>query len=71
MSERLVWHVACQITELNKIVNEHRDTLRKARSNFDKPEKMRELLLLLSGDITDRKTQVSNSLLPTFFLFFN
>lgn len=57
MSERLVWHVACQISELNKIVIEHRETLRKARSNFDKPDKMRELLLLLSGDLLDKKNQ--------------
>uniref|UniRef100_A0A183DJA7 Exocyst complex component Sec8 n=1 Tax=Gongylonema pulchrum TaxID=637853 RepID=A0A183DJA7_9BILA len=55
MSERLVWHVASQITELNKIVNEHRDALRLARSCFDKPDKMRELLLQLSGDVKDKK----------------
>uniref|UniRef100_A0A9J2PDS2 Membrane-associated protein gex-3 n=1 Tax=Ascaris lumbricoides TaxID=6252 RepID=A0A9J2PDS2_ASCLU len=48
MSERLIWHVACQINELYKIVNEYRDVLRIARSNFDKPEKMRELLMISS-----------------------
>ncbi|VDM37485.1 unnamed protein product [Toxocara canis] len=61
MSERLIWHVACQIGELNKIVNEHRDALRMARSNFDKPEKMRELLVVLSGDNRDKKAQMVNS----------
>ncbi|CAG9537731.1 unnamed protein product [Cercopithifilaria johnstoni] len=55
MSEKLIWHVASQITELNKIVNDHRDALVLARSCFDKPEKMRELLLQLSGDIKDKK----------------
>ncbi|OZC10769.1 Membrane-associated protein gex-3 family protein [Onchocerca flexuosa] len=55
MSEKLIWHVASQITELNKIVNDHRDALILARSCFDKPEKMRELLMQLSGDIKDRK----------------
>lgn len=57
MSERLIWHVACQINELYKIVNEYRDVLRIARSNFDKPEKMRELLMVLSGDNRDKKAQ--------------
>lgn len=55
MSERLIWHVASQITELYKLVNEHRDILRLARSSFDKPEKMRELLNALSGDTKDKK----------------
>lgn len=55
MSEKLIWHVASQVTELNKIVNDHRDALVLARSCFDKPEKMRELLLQLSGDIKDKK----------------
>ncbi|VDK88818.1 unnamed protein product [Litomosoides sigmodontis] len=55
MSEKLIWHVASQITELNKIVNDHRDALILARSCFDNPEKMRELLLQLSGDIKDKK----------------
>lgn len=65
-----MWHVASQITELNKIVNEHRDSLRLARSCFDKPDKMRELLLQLSGDIKDKKqvsffkSSVINGLLP-------
>ncbi|VDP16574.1 unnamed protein product [Onchocerca flexuosa] len=65
MSEKLIWHVASQITELNKIVNDHRDALILARSCFDKPEKMRELLMQLSGDIKDRKQLASNGLLRT------
>ncbi|KAL3981395.1 Membrane-associated protein gex-3 [Acanthocheilonema viteae] len=60
MSEKLIWHVASQITELNKIVNDHRDALVLARSCFDKPEKMRELLLQLSGDIKDKKQILVN-----------
>lgn len=55
MSEKLIWHVASQITELNKIVSDYRDALVLARSCFDKPEKMRELLLQLSGDTKDKK----------------
>lgn len=68
MSERLIWHVASQITELNKMVNEFRDPLRLARSCFDKPEKMRELLMQLSGDCKDKKQA---SYVPIFFFWFS
>lgn len=36
MAERLTWHIASQITELNKLVKEHREILHLARINFDK-----------------------------------
>uniref|UniRef100_A0AC34GYP1 Nck-associated protein 1 n=1 Tax=Panagrolaimus sp. ES5 TaxID=591445 RepID=A0AC34GYP1_9BILA len=57
MAERLVWHVACQINELLKLVREHKTELHEARISFDKPEKMRELTAKLSfADSTkDRK----------------
>ncbi|KAI1726140.1 membrane-associated apoptosis protein domain-containing protein [Ditylenchus destructor] len=48
MTEKLTWHVACQITELYKIIRDNRETLHAARVNFDKPEKLREVLNLLS-----------------------
>lgn len=44
MTEKLTWHVACQITELYKIIRDNRETLHAARVNFDKPEKLREVL---------------------------
>lgn len=49
LSERLIWHVACQITELKKLVLENREVLRTMRTNFDKPDRMRDLLSQLSG----------------------
>lgn len=45
MTERLTWHIACQITELYKIIREYREAIHTARVNFDKPEKLREVLL--------------------------
>lgn len=48
LSERLIWHVGCQINELYKIVKEHRDILNKARISFDKPDQMREYVSMLS-----------------------
>lgn len=43
MAERLTWHIACQITELYKIIREYREAIHTARVNFDKPEKLREV----------------------------
>ena len=48
MAERLVWHAACQINELYKLVRDHRAILSKARVNFDKPEQMREFVAMLN-----------------------
>ncbi|MFH4977682.1 hypothetical protein AB6A40_004391 [Gnathostoma spinigerum] len=58
MSERFIWHVASQVTELNKLVNEHRKDLLEARTSFDKPDKMKDLVLRLSLDSKDKKTHV-------------
>lgn len=43
MTERLTWHIACQITELYKIIRDYREAIHTARINFDKPEKLREV----------------------------
>uniref|UniRef100_A0A915M7G8 MULE transposase domain-containing protein n=1 Tax=Meloidogyne javanica TaxID=6303 RepID=A0A915M7G8_MELJA len=43
MEEKLVWHIASQITELFKIVREHNEQLLIARVNYDKPEKLKEV----------------------------
>uniref|UniRef100_A0A915DJ47 Membrane-associated protein Hem n=1 Tax=Ditylenchus dipsaci TaxID=166011 RepID=A0A915DJ47_9BILA len=48
IGERLIWHVACQITELYKIIRDNREALHAARVNFDKPERLREVLAVLS-----------------------
>ncbi|KAK0397830.1 hypothetical protein QR680_002290 [Steinernema hermaphroditum] len=59
LSERLIWHVASQITELNKIVRDNREILQAARTSFDKPERMRELVAQLSG--ADQRDRRNNS----------
>ncbi|KRY35987.1 Nck-associated protein 1 [Trichinella spiralis] len=43
LSERLMWHVAGQISELKKLVLQNRESLRAMRTNFDRPDRMREL----------------------------
>lgn len=43
LNENLVWHIASQLQELKKLVVVNRDVLQSLRSNFDKPENMKEL----------------------------
>lgn len=63
MAERLVWHVACQINELFKLVRECKKDLQEARISYDKPEKMREITAKLSVADTskDRKQSKESS----------
>ncbi|CAK5086077.1 unnamed protein product [Meloidogyne enterolobii] len=51
MEEKLVWHIASQITELFKIVREHNEQLHIARVNYDKPEKLKEIVTSLSTSL--------------------
>ncbi|KRX97190.1 Nck-associated protein 1, partial [Trichinella pseudospiralis] len=51
LSERLMWHVAGQISELKKLVLQNRESLRAMRTNFDRPDRMRELFRHLT--VTD------------------
>ncbi|GFV82976.1 membrane-associated protein Hem [Trichonephila clavipes] len=44
LNESLCWHIASQVTELKKLVVSNKDILMALRSNFDKPEQMKELL---------------------------
>ncbi|XP_075529048.1 nck associated protein 1 Hem isoform X1 [Dermacentor variabilis] len=43
LNESLMWHIASQVAELKKIVLQNREILIELRSNYDKPEQMREL----------------------------
>ena len=43
LNETLVWHVGSQVQELKKLVHQNKDTLIGLRTNFDKPEVMKEL----------------------------
>lgn len=43
MCENLVWSIVSQVNELKKLVVQNKDTLIALRSNFDKPDHMREL----------------------------
>ncbi|KAL0273323.1 UNVERIFIED_CONTAM: hypothetical protein PYX00_006016 [Menopon gallinae] len=42
LNETLMWHIASQVQELKKLVAENKDVLIKLRTNFDKPEVMKE-----------------------------
>ncbi|KAJ8688113.1 hypothetical protein QAD02_023908 [Eretmocerus hayati] len=42
MNETLMWHIASQILELKKLVASNKDVLTSLRTNFDKPEVMKE-----------------------------
>lgn len=53
--ERLTWHVASQIGELKKLTLSHKELLRAMRSNFDKPERMKELYKELISAVMGQK----------------
>lgn len=43
LNESLVWYIVSQVNELKKLVVQNKETLNALRSNFDKPDQMREL----------------------------
>lgn len=49
LNESLMWHVASQVTELKKLVVLNKEVLVLLRSNFDKPEQMKELFKRLQN----------------------
>ena len=38
-----MWHIGSQVTELKKLVYTNKDILEALRTNFDKPDVMKEL----------------------------
>ncbi|CAI4228127.1 unnamed protein product [Auanema sp. JU1783] len=60
-SERLTWHVACQINELHKVVVAHKDQLHMARTQFDNIDKMKEVLSILCTEPKGHKSQPNSS----------
>lgn len=48
-NENLMWHIASQVTELKKLVILNKETLLALRSNYDKPDQMRELFKKLQN----------------------
>ena len=49
LNESLMWHVASQVTELKKLVVLNKEVLVPLRSNFNKPEQMKELFKRLQN----------------------
>ncbi|XP_035233837.1 membrane-associated protein Hem-like isoform X2 [Stegodyphus dumicola] len=49
LNESLMWHIASQVTELKKLVVINKDILMALRSNYDKPEQMKELFRRLQN----------------------
>ncbi|KAK2722427.1 membrane-associated protein Hem-like [Artemia franciscana] len=49
LSESLLWQVASQVQEIRKLVLQNNDILVLLRSNFDKPDTMKELAKRLQG----------------------
>ncbi len=49
LNETLMWHIGSQVQELRKIVLQNKDVLVHLRTNFDKPETMRELAKKLAN----------------------
>ncbi|KIH65736.1 hypothetical protein ANCDUO_03941 [Ancylostoma duodenale] len=60
LAERLTWHVASQIGELNKIVLANRDVLHTARTNFDCNERMKEVMQVLAHEPKEKKGSTSS-----------
>ncbi len=59
LNETLMWHVGSQVQELRRIVIQNKDALVALRTNFDKPEIMKEL--------SKRLTMVDNVLQASIF----
>ena len=53
LSESLMWHISSQVTELRKLVIQNKDTLISLRSNYDKPEQMKEIFKRLQSKLTN------------------
>ena len=52
LNENLIWHVGTQVQEMKKLVLQNDKVLTKLRTNFDKPEVMKELATkLVNADI--------------------
>lgn len=49
LNESLMWHIASQVTELKKVTLINKDILMALRSNYDKPEQMKELFRRLQS----------------------
>eukprot|EP00094_Tigriopus_californicus_P005705 TCALIF_05499-PA protein Name:"Similar to Hem Membrane-associated protein Hem (Drosophila melanogaster)" AED:0.06 eAED:0.06 QI:71/0.83/0.85/1/0.83/0.85/7/245/1120 len=49
LNENLMWHIGSQVQELKKIVRQNEEVLVQLRTNFDKPEIMKELAKKLSN----------------------
>jgi NCK-associated protein 1 len=49
LNESLMWHIASQVSELKKLVIGNKEILVALRSNYDKPEQMRELFKRLQS----------------------
>ena len=43
LNETLMWHIGSQVTELKKLVLQNKEVLEHLRTNFDKPDTMKEL----------------------------
>uniref|UniRef100_A0A158P906 Membrane-associated protein Hem n=1 Tax=Angiostrongylus cantonensis TaxID=6313 RepID=A0A158P906_ANGCA len=61
LAERLTWHVASQIGELNKVFVANKEVLHIARTQFDCNERMKEVMQALSHDPKDKKGTWSSS----------
>ncbi len=49
LNETLMWHIGSQVQELKKIVLQNKEVLVALRTNFDKPEMMKELAKRLTN----------------------
>ena len=49
LNETLMWHIQSQVTELRKLVVINKEILIALRTNFDKPEMMKELFKRLQN----------------------
>ena len=49
LNETLMWHIQSQVTELRKLVLINKEILIALRTNFDKPEVMKELFKRLQN----------------------
>ncbi len=74
LNETLMWHVGSQVQELKKLVLQNKEALVSLRTNFDKPDVMKDLakrLVQVDSVLQVRRVVTVNSVIdkiPTFKL---
>ncbi len=73
LNETLMWHIQSQVTELRKLVLVNKEILIALRTNFDKPDVMKELFKRLQNvdSVLQRMTIIGELIILYVSLLFS